>query len=113
MDFPTKARMGEVVPDLDDPDYARLAWRRFRRILGWMGLLGVACGIGALVVLYLWLGTLHLHMAIATFLGMFGTVLMGGALMGLVFLSSGTGHDETVDRINQAYDPGREDESSN
>lgn len=112
MDFPTKPPMWEVVPDLDDPDYARLAWARFRRILGWMALLGVACGVGALVLFYLWLGPLHLHMAIATFLGMFGTVLMGGALMGLVFLSSGSGHDETVDRINQAYDPGREDEPS-
>ncbi|WP_315761906.1 hypothetical protein [Sphingomonas sp. Y38-1Y] len=100
------------MPDLDDPDYARLAWGRFRRILGWMALLALACAIGALAALYLWVGTLHLHMAIATFLGMFGTVLMGGALMGLVFLSSGSGHDETVDRINRAYDPGREDERS-
>ncbi|WP_245843970.1 hypothetical protein [Sphingomonas spermidinifaciens] len=112
MDFPTKPPMWEGVPDLDDPDYARLAWGRFRRILGWMALLALGCAVGALVVLYLWLGTLYLHMAIATFLGMFGTVLLGGALMGLVFLSSGTGHDEHVDGINQAYDPGREDEAS-
>lgn len=101
--------MWKAVPDLDDPDYARFAWARFRRILGWMAVLALACALGALVVLYLWVGRMPLHMGIATFLGMFGTVLMGGALMGLVFLSSGSGHDERVDRINQAYDPGRED----
>lgn len=29
--------------------------------------------------------------------GVTGSVLMAGALMGLTFLSSGTGHDEAVD----------------
>jgi hypothetical protein len=112
MDFRAERTMCGTVPDLDDPDYARLAWGRFRRILGWMAVLALACAIGALLILYLWLGTLHLHMAIATFLGMFGTVLMGGALMGLVFLSSGSGHDEHVDRLNRTPDRDRRDASS-
>lgn len=97
--------------DLDDPAYARLAWRRFRRILGGMALLALACAVGALVVLYLWVGRMPVHMGVATFLGMFGTVMLGGALMGLVFLSSGSGHDDHVDRINKVNDPGREDRS--
>lgn len=95
--------------DLDDPDYARFAWARFRRILGWMTVLGLVCAFGALFILYRWTGHMPIHMGIATFLGMFGTVMMGGALMGLVFLSSGSGHDERVDRITGAYDPGRDE----
>ncbi|HTG38553.1 hypothetical protein [Sphingomonas sp.] len=94
--------------DLDDPEYARFAWTRFRRILGWMTVLALACAIGALVILYHWVGHMPIHMGIATFLGMFGTVMMGGALMGLVFLSSGSGHDDSVDRVNRAHDPGRQ-----
>jgi hypothetical protein len=112
MDFRIKRTMCGGVRNLDDRDYSRLAWGRFRRILGWMALLALGCAIGALIVLYLWLGTLHLHMAIATFLGMFGTVLMGGALMGLVFLSSGSGHDEHVDRLNRPQRRDRDDASS-
>lgn len=98
------------MPDLDDPEYARFAWARFRRILSWMAALALACALGALVILYNWVGHMPIHMGIATFLGMFGTVLMGGALMGLVFLSSGSGHDERVDRISGTYDPGRADD---
>jgi hypothetical protein len=101
------------VSGLEDPDYSRLAWARFRRILGWMVVLALICALGALAILYLWVGKMPLHMGIATFLGMFGTVMMGGALMGLVFLSSGSGHDEQVDRINRARDPGREDRFPN
>jgi cation transporter-like permease len=41
---------------------------------------------------------LRLHMVIATIAGVGLTVLVGTALMGLVFLSSRTGHDEDVSR---------------
>ena len=36
---------------------------------------------------------LHIHMLIATGLGVFLTVLLGTALMSLVFLSASSGHD--------------------
>lgn len=92
---------------LDDPDYAAFAWGRYRRVLGWMAL--VALATAALAVLVLWhlLGWLNLTVALATALGVFFTILLGAALMGLMFLSSGTGHDEQVeDRISPEIEIG-------
>ena len=37
-----------------------------------------------------------IHFYIAVALGIGVTMLLGGALMGLVFLSSGTGHDDSI-----------------
>ena len=41
---------------------------------------------------------LHLHMLVATGLGVFFTVLLGTGLMLLVFLSAESGHDDEVSR---------------
>ena len=82
---------------LDDPEYAAFAWARYRRILRWMALVAAAAAIAALLVLWRWLGRLDIHVAIATAAGVFATVMLGAALMGLMFLSSGTGHDEQVE----------------
>jgi len=88
--------MDEPRHSLDDPDYAAFAWGRYRRILRWMALVGVAAAIAAVLVLRIWLGWLNVHVAIATALGVFATVMLGAALMGLMFLSSGTHRDEEV-----------------
>jgi hypothetical protein len=40
--------------------------------------------------------TIHVHMLIATALGIGLTVLLGTALMTLVFLSSSSGHDDAA-----------------
>ncbi len=85
-----------VMPTLNDPDYCRFAWRRYRRLLGWMTMVAAVSAMIALIVLYLAEGGLPLHFGIAVTLAVFFTVLLTAALMGLVFLSSGTGHDETV-----------------
>lgn len=85
-------------PTLDDPDYARFAWRRYRRVLGWMSLVALAAVLAALGWLHWFGGGLSLHIVIATSIGVGLTVLVAAALMGLVFLSSGTGHDEEVER---------------
>lgn len=82
---------------LEDPDYAAFAWRRFRRIMTWMALVSLVVAIVAVLVLWWSLGEMHLHMAIATFLGVFFTMLLGTGLMSLVFLSAGSGHDEVVE----------------
>ena len=42
-------------------------------------------------------GAISVHFYIAVALGIAFTMLLGGGLMGLVFLSNGTGHDESVD----------------
>lgn len=83
--------------DLDDPDYAAFAWGRFRRILRWMALVALATAVVAELVLYHWLGTLNFVTASATFLGVFVTMMVAAALMGLMFLSSGSRHDERVE----------------
>lgn len=83
--------------DLDDPEYAAFAWGRFRRILRWMALVALATAVIAELVLYRWLGELNFVTASATFLGVFVTMMVAAALMGLMFLSSGTRHDERVE----------------
>lgn len=83
---------------LDDPDTARPAWARYRRLMLGMAGVSLLAVIGALVFLRLSLGSgLTIHMIIATSAGIGLSVLLGAALMGLVFLSSGTGHDEAVE----------------
>ena len=83
--------------DLDDPEYAAFAWGRFRRILRWMALVALLTAGLAELALYLWLSELDFVTASATFLGVFVTMMVAAALMGLMFLSSGTGHDERVE----------------
>ncbi|MFL9840604.1 hypothetical protein ABS767_06480 [Sphingomonas sp. ST-64] len=81
-------------PDLDNPDYARLAWGRYRRIFGIVAATAFVSAIVAVVGLYVAVGEFQIHASIAMAIGIGLSVLLGGALMGLVFLSSGTGHDE-------------------
>ncbi len=50
-----------------------------------------------LVVLYQVVGFVSIHFYIATALGLGLAMLLMAALMGLVFLSSGTGHDESIE----------------
>lgn len=83
--------------NLDDPDYAAFAWGRFRRIMRWMTLVSALTAIIALALLWWSLGEMYLHMAIATLLGVFFTMLLGTVLMSLVFLSAGTGHDGAIE----------------
>lgn len=83
---------------LDDPEYAAFAWRRYRRLLGWMTLFSLLCGLAAVFGLQHFYGPLSWVAILAAIGGIGGSVLMASALMGLVFLSSGTGHDEAVDQ---------------
>lgn len=83
---------------LDDPANARNAWARYRRLMRWMALSAMVAVVVALFGLRLQVGeALTMHMMIATAAGIGGSVLLGAALMGLVFLSSGSGHDESID----------------
>ncbi|MES2336644.1 MAG: hypothetical protein V4537_00945 [Pseudomonadota bacterium] len=62
-----------------------------------MTAVSAAAGGAAVAVLWRLNGPLPIHMAVATFLGVGLSILMAAALMGLIFLSSGSGHDEAVD----------------
>ena len=99
--------MGTPRHDLDDPEYAAFAWGRYRRILKFMALVALLTAGIAELVLWRWLGELNFVTASATFLGVFTTVMLAAALMGLMFLSSGSGHDERVeDRLRDEIDLG-------
>ena len=81
---------------LDDPDRAAFAWARFRRIMRLMGAITAAVVVAALLYLWLTVGDVPIHFYIATALGIGASMMLMSALMGLVFLSNGTGHDEAI-----------------
>lgn len=86
---------------LSDPHYATFAWRRYRRIMGWMGLAAIICVLAVLAWLDRQMGPLPWSLVGAVAAGVGLSILLGAALMGLVFLSSGSGHDEEVDAFNK------------
>jgi hypothetical protein len=93
---------------LDDPVNAMHAWRRYWRLMRWMFAATTITVIFALTALYMEVGMVSVHLYIATALGISVAMLLMAGLMGLVFLSSGTGHDEAIvdtdgeDRQNDA-----------
>lgn len=82
---------------LDDPENAAHAWARYRQIMRLLLSITVAVVVVAMGVLYAFNGAISIHFYIAVALGISFTMLLGGGLMGLVFLSAGTGHDDSVD----------------
>lgn len=81
---------------LDDPEYAAYAWRRYKRLMLWMASASLTATVGCLYLLSWMIGDIPIHMLIATSLGVFISVMLASALMGLVFLSAGSGHDDSV-----------------
>lgn len=82
---------------LDDPENAAHAWARYRQIMRILLSVTIATVLIAMGLLYAYNGAISVHFYIAVALGISFTMLLGGGLMGLVFLSNGTGHDESVD----------------
>lgn len=81
---------------LDDHASAAFAWARWKRM---MRLMAIATAVTVAAILaYLWVsGTaMSIHFYIAVALGVSASMMLMGALMGLVFLSNGTGHDASV-----------------
>ncbi|HEU0065804.1 MAG TPA: hypothetical protein VFQ57_01050 [Sphingomonas sp.] len=85
---------------LGDPAYARFAWQRFRDLMAWMTLAAAVCVAAVIVVMARVQGPLHIITMLGIMGGVGGSVMMAAALMGLAFMSSGTGHDEDVERID-------------
>lgn len=90
---------------LDDPENAAFAWARYRRLMRLM--MGITLGtvIIALAVIYKQVDNVSPHFFIATALGIGFSMLLMSALMGLVFLSNGTGHDAAVENDLDTLDP--------
>ena len=68
--------------------------RRFWRTFRLLALLSIAIAASAVLLVVRGDPGVHVHMMIATALGVGLSMLLGAALMTLVFLSSSTGHDE-------------------
>ena len=84
-------------PLSDDRTPSQIAWARYRRLMLGMSCVSALAVIGALSWLSWEMGDdLTIHMIVATSAGVGLSVLLGAALMGLVFLSSSSGHDDQV-----------------
>jgi hypothetical protein len=94
---------------LDDPDYARFAWSRYWMLMRWMAGFTGLCVVAVLGFLYWQHGMVSIHLYIATAGGVSLSVMLAAALMGLVFLSNGSGHDDVIDN----YDSDDWSDSSN
>ena len=90
---------------LDDPENAAYAWARYRRLMRLMMGITLATVIIALAIIYKQVDEVSPHFFIATALGIGFTMLLMSALMGLVFLSSGTGHDSRWNTIWMSWTP--------
>jgi uncharacterized protein involved in exopolysaccharide biosynthesis len=86
---------------LSDPAQAAHAWARYRWIMRWVIAAAMLSVAAALLYLKSDGSTLTATMIIATSAGVAFSVLLAGALMGLIFLSSGTGHDEDVAHFDE------------
>ncbi|KPF89018.1 hypothetical protein IP81_17400 [Novosphingobium sp. AAP83] len=82
---------------LDDPINASFAWARYRLIMKWMSAFAAVVVLAVSGLVYSWVGFASIHLYVATALGIGLTIMLMAALMGLVFLSSGTGHDESIE----------------
>ena len=70
--------------------------RRFWRIFRLLALLSIVVAAIAVVLVTQGAGEIHASLIIATFVGVSLTMLLGSALMTLVFMSSRSGHDEAA-----------------
>jgi len=78
------------------PEAAAFAWARYKRLMRWMMLMTVVSVAIAMVALYRQHEAASVHVYVAIALGISVSMLLMSTLMGLVFLSSATGHDEAV-----------------
>ena len=87
-----------MVPDspLDDARTSDFAWARYKWLMKLMGGVTLTVVVLSLILLYKINGVVSIHFYIATALGIGFAMMLMAALMGLVFLSSGTGHDEAI-----------------
>jgi hypothetical protein len=81
---------------LDDPDTAAHAWSRYKRLMRFMMVITLLMVGASFAALYRENGLVSAHLYVATALMVGFAMLLTSALMGLVFLSSGTGHDEAI-----------------
>lgn len=99
--------MDDAAPIPPHLERAALAWARYKKIMRWMALAAVAAVMLALIYLQLSGDIVSVHVVIATVAGVGLTVLLGTGLMGLLFVSAASGHDEDAHQYRPPSD-GRE-----
>ena len=82
---------------LDNPDYASFAWGRYKRLMLWMFGFTLFVTAAALTTFWWFNGFVSIHFYIATAGAIIASIMLMAGLMGLVLLSSGTGHDEAIE----------------
>lgn len=89
---PTSPRPARV----EELERAARAWARYKKMMRWMVLAAALAVLAALAWLRSAGEPMPIHMVIATIAGVGLSVLVGTGLMGLVFLSSSSGHDDAA-----------------
>ncbi len=82
---------------LDNPEYANFAWKRYWRLMRGMFAFTLVVTVAVLTSFWWFNGMVSIHFFIATAGAIIASMMLMAALMGLVFLSSGTGHDEAIE----------------
>jgi len=98
--MPWRSAQNGTVPARSPLDDAEISAHAFARYWRMMRVVAIATTAVIVVVLtgFFWkFGPISIHFYIATGLGIGLSMVLAGALMGLAFLSSGTGHDKAVD----------------
>lgn len=75
-----------------------IAWARYKKLMSWMSLAAFTAVLLALIYLKSSGEPVPIHMLIATIAGVGLSVLLGTALMGLVYFSNNSGHDDDAHR---------------
>jgi multidrug transporter EmrE-like cation transporter len=78
------------------PEASALAWTRYKNMMKWMALASAVAAALAVAYLKATSDAMPWQTVLATIAGVGLSVLLGTALMGLVFLSDRTGHDEAA-----------------
>lgn len=89
---------------LDNPANAAFAWRRYKRLMKFMVGVTLATVIVVLLLIARFVAQPPIHLYIASALGITLSMMLMSALMGLVFLSHGTGHDESISNLLEDED---------
>lgn len=85
----------------DETAAAESPWAPFRRLMGIVALVSVAAVAAALAWLTASGAPVRWELWLAVAGGVAGTMLLAGALMGLVFVSNRSGHDADIGRADQ------------
>lgn len=93
------ARQREAVPRPDPlPRPPATLIDKLKRALRLLALFALMVAVIAALLVARGQAGFHIHMLIATFVGMGLAVFIGGALMLLIFYSAASGHDEAASR---------------